>query len=60
MASPRSNEFVIDEQMKIGPEEARQAVQLMFPDMVSLQGEALLSSALRLSMPLYALKFYLE
>jgi hypothetical protein len=46
--------------MKIGPEEARQAVQLMFPDMVSLQGEALLSSALRLSMPLYALKFYLE
>lgn len=59
MASP-SNEWVIDEQMKIGPEQAREVVQLMFPDMVSLQGEALLRSALRLSIPLYALKFYVE
>lgn len=59
MASP-SNEWVIDEQMKIGSEQAREVVQLMFPDMVSLQGEALLRSALRLSIPLYALKFYVE
>jgi hypothetical protein len=46
--------------MKIGPEQAMEVVQLMFPDMVSLQGEALLRSALRLSIPLYALKFYVE
>jgi hypothetical protein len=59
VASP-SNEWVIDEQMKIGSEQAREVVQLMFPDMVSLQGEALLRSALRLSIPLYALKFYVE
>jgi hypothetical protein len=59
VASP-SNEWVIDEQMKIGSEQAREVVQIMFPDMVSLQGEALLRSALRLSIPLYALKFYVE